>query len=236
MYIHSTYVTSTPEEGRHLIKYTAALSKYLQLEDCDLVKAATNATNMVDTLNNKRGNDDLFNNIYNDAISFANNWQIDITTKRTGGCQIHRPNAPFTSAVEHYKINTYIPMLDYLITELRDRLCRPSPRMEAQYLIPAYSNLMTVDLWQSIKETYSSFLEDPLAADAEYEVYMNDVAAKKVNSDNLKGALLETYGFYPNIYNILKVLLTMPVSTATVERSFSSLRRLKTYLRSTMID
>ena len=33
---------------------------------------------------------------------------------------------------------------------------------------------------------------------------------------------------------LLRIFLTAPVSTATAERSFSSLRRLKTYLRTTM--
>ena len=33
---------------------------------------------------------------------------------------------------------------------------------------------------------------------------------------------------------VLKIYFTIPVTTATAERSFSSLRRLKTYLRSTM--
>ena len=33
---------------------------------------------------------------------------------------------------------------------------------------------------------------------------------------------------------VMKIVLTMPVSTCTAERSFSCLRRLKTYLRSTM--
>ncbi|GBO25130.1 hypothetical protein AVEN_68204-1, partial [Araneus ventricosus] len=39
--------------------------------------------------------------------------------------------------------------------------------------------------------------------------------------------------FFPNIYILLKLLAVVPVSVATVERSFSSLRRLKTYLRNT---
>ena len=43
-----------------------------------------------------------------------------------------------------------------------------------------------------------------------------------------------TKHLYPNIYVILKVLLTMPVSTASAERSFSVMKRLKTYLRNTM--
>ena len=38
---------------------------------------------------------------------------------------------------------------------------------------------------------------------------------------------------YKNSYTIFSVLLTMPVSTATAERSSSCLRRLKTNLRST---
>ena len=39
---------------------------------------------------------------------------------------------------------------------------------------------------------------------------------------------------YPNVVTIITILLTMPVSTATPERSFSTMRRVKTYLRSTM--
>lgn len=40
--------------------------------------------------------------------------------------------------------------------------------------------------------------------------------------------------FYPNINMILKIFCTLPVSTATPERSFSCLKRLKSYLRNSM--
>lgn len=39
---------------------------------------------------------------------------------------------------------------------------------------------------------------------------------------------------YPNIFNLLSILCTLPVSTATPERMFSCLKRLKTYTRNTM--
>ena len=42
--------------------------------------------------------------------------------------------------------------------------------------------------------------------------------------------------FYPNIHKLFKLLLVLPISTATSERTFSSLRILKTWLRSTMGD
>lgn len=40
--------------------------------------------------------------------------------------------------------------------------------------------------------------------------------------------------FFPNISIVLRILLTMPVSVATAERSFSKLKIIKNYLRSTM--
>jgi hypothetical protein len=38
----------------------------------------------------------------------------------------------------------------------------------------------------------------------------------------------------PNVFMMIKLFIVLPVTTATAERSFSQLRRLKTYLRSTM--
>ena len=40
--------------------------------------------------------------------------------------------------------------------------------------------------------------------------------------------------FFPNIKILLKVLMTLPISTATAERTFSTLRRVKSYKRATM--
>ena len=39
---------------------------------------------------------------------------------------------------------------------------------------------------------------------------------------------------YPNVYILLTILGTVPVSAAASERSFSTMRRLKTYLRSSI--
>ena len=39
----------------------------------------------------------------------------------------------------------------------------------------------------------------------------------------------------PNIVNLLKLLLVNPATSATAERSFSLARRLKTWMRSTMV-
>ena len=46
--------------------------------------------------------------------------------------------------------------------------------------------------------------------------------------------LLEVKECFPMLLKCIQIAMTMGVSTASAERSFSSLRRLKTYLRSTM--
>ena len=57
------------------------------------------------------------------------------------------------------------------------------------------------------------------------------------NPSNLKDTLNVTKGeLYPSISTVLLILYTMPASTATTERSFSVLRRLKTYLRTTILQ
>lgn len=46
----------------------------------------------------------------------------------------------------------------------------------------------------------------------------------------------QTHGLFPNIWIALRVLLTIPITIASGERSFSKLKLIKTYLRSTMAE
>ena len=47
---------------------------------------------------------------------------------------------------------------------------------------------------------------------------------------------LQIAEYYPNLHIALKIFLTMPVTVASCERSFSTLKLIKTYLRSTMMQ
>ena len=58
-----------------------------------------------------------------------------------------------------------------------------------------------------------------------------EVQKPRILSETL--AELDSF-LYSTIGRMLLTLLTMPVSTAAFERSFSAMRRIKTYLRSTM--
>ena len=62
---------------------------------------------------------------------------------------------------------------------------------------------------------------------------------KKENVSTVPSSAIEALctchaDIYPNVYISLTILGTLSVSTATSERSFSNMRRLKTYLRSSI--
>ncbi|CAF4076513.1 unnamed protein product [Rotaria sp. Silwood2] len=65
------------------------------------------------------------------------------------------------------------------------------------------------------------------------------VTMKRKEQVSLPDTAIDAYvqcaeAFYPNIKVLLQMFSTLPVTTASTERTFSVLKLLKTYLRSTM--
>lgn len=84
-------------------------------------------------------------------------------------------------------------------------------------------------------ETYNSILHD-----SSPEVWMSEIEIwrRRQAGQNIQNALdaldICNANAFPNVRKILRVMAVLPVTTTTNERSFSTLHRLKTYLRSTM--
>jgi len=65
-------------------------------------------------------------------------------------------------------------------------------------------------------------------------VAKNAVKTAKLNlcSEDIKQIIEKD--IYPNLYTLYKVALVLPISSASCERSFSAMRRIKTWTRTTM--
>ena len=123
-----------------------------------------------------------------------------------------------------------------MLRELEDRFV--NHRLNAfrlQALIPKY--------WMNCEPQYLTPMIDFYAASlpggesqikGEYTVWRAKWSAEVERPDNALDALASCPEHYPKIKFLLKILCTLPVTTASAERSFSMLRRLKTWLRSTM--
>jgi len=85
-----------------------------------------------------------------------------------------------------------------------------------------------------------------------HNLYFQDVLGTSYKSLNaemmvLKNSLVNNYlledlmcacnlEVYPNLYKLMQVALTIPISSATRDRSFSLMRRIKNWLRTSMVQ
>lgn len=161
-----------------------------------------------------------------------------IDMPRISTLQTARANTPAQGPEEYYKRTVFIPFLDYFITQLTDRFSTHRNIIcGLQKLIPG--RLMESDT-DSIEHLacvslYKDLLPSPDTVNAELKTWK----AKWDKQTNCPLSAVDALthacsDFFPNIRCLLVILATLPVSTASSERSFSTLRRLKSYLRSSM--
>ena len=133
----------------------------------------------------------------------------------------------------------YFPLVDHLVQELNDRLLLQENRFLGQYLVPAKLNAFNSGLQvDKLYETYKTDLSEKRDFDNEilrWQTKWSHSTDKKTSDTHRDSLQHANPNLYPNMVTIFTILVTMPVSTATPERSFSTMRRVKTYLvRSTM--
>ncbi|XP_060080477.1 zinc finger MYM-type protein 1-like [Ylistrum balloti] len=221
----------------HILCGTVALSNHLQSIDYDLIEAATEIRTVISTLRNERADDDVWNELFDQAISIAADYGIQPCVPRQTGLQQQRANYQIPDSRQYWKVSLYFVYLDHLISELKTRLLVSEGRFKAEALFPRNLQQLTDDVVNSVFGAFEVDLSDKICYWTEIRRWRTRCEAipLKDRPRGLCGILDRTSrDLYPNIRNILSMLLSMPTSTASAERSFSSMRRIKTYLRTTM--
>ena len=103
------------------------------------------------------------------------------------------------------------------------------------------TNFSTTELCKQLKEEFSNRLPYPMQLFSEIERWKKE-RMKLMEKPSyvhlwLHDLLLKCdHILYPNIHFLLVFLATLPVTTSSAERSFSALKRIKTFCRSTMVE
>lgn len=152
-----------------------------------------------------------------------------IVVPRLCGKQTQRSNVPHKSPEDYFRRSLYIPFLDHVLSELRHRFSDNSmPKLvHLRELLKGSDASRTLILTAAEGEEAQSTL---LGAEIDRWILM----APPFKS--VEEALAFSKTRFPELERLLEILLTLPVTNAEAERSFSVLKRIKTYLRSTMVE
>ncbi|XP_050062925.1 52 kDa repressor of the inhibitor of the protein kinase-like [Aphis gossypii] len=228
-----------------LFSFGLPLCKQLQKERIDLKEAVDLTKDIVSELKSMRSEcDNEFNKIFLQAKAMAVKIDIELTIKRLNKRQTNRAN-PLSDqkmdAETYYKITVFIPYVDYFITKLENRFLAHSDIFKGfESLFSSNTILTEVEETSFMKlvEFYQPDVENLDILLVELKLWRRKLSRSSNNvPKSAIQALIECdANIFPNIFIIIKILCTLPVSTTTPERMFSSLKRIKTYLRNTTTE
>ncbi|CAH1108909.1 unnamed protein product [Psylliodes chrysocephalus] len=236
-----------------ILKITLSLSRLLQMSNLDANGASTAVSNTMSTINEKRKNcEQNFDKIYKEATEVATGLDIEIKLPRLAGRQTKRENYP-EGKDEYYRRSIYIPLFDNVSNDLSSRLrfssldCFGLRGIIPSILAKANRDNETIFI-KNLETAYENFSNiigsrdiqtNSILFEGELTLWKNHWKSEKEKNKKLSGDIIEVLDSFdlnisPTIRNLLRILATLPVSVATAKRSFSTLRRVKTWLRARM--
>nr|CAI5831364.1 unnamed protein product [Callosobruchus analis] len=238
-----------------LLCVTLILSRTLQTKNTDLMQASKEVANLISVLTRRREEAEKeFSELWTKASQTAAALHITLTIPRRSGRQTMRANYQTESPEVYYRLTIYIPILDHFLIDIRRRF--PQSVLDVFYLpalVPdCLLNISPKELEISTEQIFQHFKDILEIMGVEMSTGLSVLKAEvllwrekwvAIRKSNPKAAVPSTaiealhhcsQDVYFIVYQILKLLATLPVSNATPERTFSSLRRLKTWLRATM--
>lgn len=185
-------------------------------------------------------NEESFHDVFEEASAKAQAYDLDpLDVPRKRKCP--RKLGGSASQYHHDKHEElyrqhYFVFLDRLIRELSERFDVSSNKDLATY-VELERVLVTgkIELHQeSITDAYPEL--NRAALSIQLQMFKQNVNASNVHDTKLafKKMHPEVRAMFSQVETLLKLLLVCPVSSSSCERSFSALRRLKSWLRNTM--
>jgi hAT family dimerisation domain. len=191
--------------------------------------------------------DRYHNEWYNEAFELAEKLEIPVSKPRTNRRQMHRANHASDSVSDFYKYSLTIPLLDHLLQDLSARFSKDTlVSYTGLYLIP--SKILSLDSEspeKSLKDLlfpFIQFYEEEFPSvhllDSELALWRQYwLTDKEICLNNITLTLKAVkFDGFENIKVALRILATLPITSCECERSFSGMRRLKTYSRTTMVN
>nr|XP_047129330.1 52 kDa repressor of the inhibitor of the protein kinase-like [Hydra vulgaris] len=195
--------------------FTLPVTRLLQSKTIDILDGLHLITALKNTFISIRNDIDSFhNNCYEAACLLSSKAEISVLKPRTCSIQKNRSNVPSESVSDYFKRAVTIPLIDHVSTSI-------STRFKSE-TVAAYKGLSIIPF------NIISFLKRPktqLCWRKQFETFCDFFIDDFPNISALNKELIA-----------LRILGTLPVTSCECERSFSVMRRLKDYMRTTMSE
>ncbi|XP_054716924.1 zinc finger MYM-type protein 1-like [Uloborus diversus] len=231
-----------------VLSLTVALSRYLQQEDLDIATATGAVEDVMEVLTKLRENaDEEFSSIFQKVIEICKTIGLEVKIPRFTVKQTQRGNVPAENAEMYYRRNVFLPLLDCICQDIQSRFSAANlEALELKYLLPKHLikkdvksstiNNLSSRYWKLAKASSEHEMRRVLAAEVTlWQAKLRRMARNESSTPTVAEAFDECdNSVFPMIKFLYQLLLTLPICVASAERSFSALKRLKTWLRNSM--
>lgn len=235
---------------------TLPLSRLLQSPTLDAVAAINALKDVLSVLQKMREDaNSSFKSLFLKVDEMAKLLDVEISRPRIPWRSVYRanPSSADQGPEAFFRTAIYIPLLDHVVNDLRNRL--PTEVMEnfdLRLLMPsiiiktlkestnmteAKKNLQKrVAKLSQVYEHVLSLSNCASSLEPEYTIWLEKWLRVNTEKSDIPITALEVLkvtdqDMFPAIHILINILFALPVSVATAERTFSTLRRLKPWLR-----
>lgn len=222
------------------------VSKQLQSENADLCDAVNNLERLSQWLKNYR--ETRFNTALACAKEIAESLEVHPAfpevriRRRRKMFQYESADEVIADPQEHFRVNCFNQILDTAVSSIDSRTQQLKSTYELFGFLYNFRDLTREQIMKSAKD-----LEVALSCDNSSDIdgYMlaeEMIAFRSIIPDSVTKPIdilahlveMKSVDDFPNYCVALRILCTIPVTVASGERSFSKLKLIKTYLRSSM--
>jgi hypothetical protein len=231
-----------------ILALTNGLSKTLQRKDKDIVIAISDVESTKRELENLRTNEG-WNSLMEKVTCFCEKYDISIVDMEIDYVNPKKPRQKTGINNEHhYRVDCFFAVLDMLGKEFHDRfnevnseLLRCMSALSPSDLFCHFDKEKLMQLAKFYPDDFNH--KDMVTLEHELALYIDNLLhdtrfASLDSIGDLAKLMIDTrkHLSYPLVFRLLKLALTLPVATATVERCFSAMKIVKSALRNKIGD
>uniref|UniRef100_A0A8C5RFU2 52 kDa repressor of the inhibitor of the protein kinase-like n=1 Tax=Laticauda laticaudata TaxID=8630 RepID=A0A8C5RFU2_LATLA len=217
-----------------------SVTQALQTVQLDMMKVYEHIQELLTIFRGHREKaEEYFKAIFSEVQELADKLDIDLHIPRRSDLQ-KNSNAVVPTEEDYFRQSLYIPYLNSIISWLESRFGPESRVVFGIFsLHPKKMANIGLEILKAEMEKISELCEIENLETETITWFEKWLGKKEERIENGKNGLLDLLQYvdqYPSIQKTISIALALPVTTCTMEKSFSTMRRVETLLKSTLVD